>query len=279
MTTCVFPGQGSQAKGMGADLFSEFSDLTAIADQVLGYSIKQLCTEDPMLQLGKTQYTQPALYVVNAFSYLKWLQSNQKPHYVLGHSLGEYDALFAAGVFDFTTGLKLVQKRGQLMQTVTGGGMAAIIGLPAEKIADILSSAHKTLSIANYNSMTQTVITGPKVDIDASRGSFERAGAMFFPLNVSGAFHSPYLKSLQDEFTQFLQQFKYANPEMTVIANLTAEPYQADSVVANLSAQMVNPVQWTKSIQFLLKQGETDFVEVGPGKVLTGLVAKIRQGK
>ena len=130
MLAYVFPGQGSQVVGMGKDLFDEFKEYVDAADEILGYSIKELCLEDPNGVLGLTQYTQPALYVVNALTYLKEVKTTGvKPDFVAGHSLGEYDALFAAGVFDFATGLKLVQKRGELMSQAKGGGMAAVLGL------------------------------------------------------------------------------------------------------------------------------------------------------
>ena len=135
MTTYVFPGQGSQNKGMGGTLFDDFSELTVQADAILGYSIKRLCLEDPQIKLSLTQYTQPALYIVNAFSYLKRLREiGKKPNFVAGHSLGEYSALFAAEVFDFPTGLQLVKKRGELMSRASGGAMAAILGLDEEQI-------------------------------------------------------------------------------------------------------------------------------------------------
>lgn len=279
MTTSFFPGQGSQVKGMGAALFDEFSEVTALADEILGYSVKALCLDDPNRLLGQTQYTQPAVFVVNALSYLKWQQANPQPRFVLGHSLGEYNALLAAGVFDFATGLRLVQKRGELMQGITGGGMAAVLGLPAEQAEGILASAFSDLTVANYNTHCQVVITGPKNRIDAATSTFEQAGAMVIPLNVSGAFHSTYLKPLKEPFMQCLQQFHYAAPKIPVIANLTAAPYPADAVVDYLSSQMVSPVLWTKSIQYLLNQGETEFVELGPGKVLTNMTAMIRQGR
>src|SRR5205823_13876450 len=126
MLAYIFPGQGSQTRGMGGNLFDDFPELTAQADAILGYSIKKLCLEDPNQELNQTQFTQPALFVVNALTFLK---KNQKPDYVAGHSLGEYNALFAAEVFDFATGLNLVKKRGELMSEAKNGGMAAVIGL------------------------------------------------------------------------------------------------------------------------------------------------------
>src|ERR1700722_298171 len=133
MTTYMFPGQGSQVRGMGSTLFTEFQDYVQKADHILGYSIEKLCLEDPDNLLNKTEYTQPALFTVSALSYIKKLkETNTAPQYVIGHSLGEYNALFAAEVFDFETGLKLVQKRGALMSKASGGGMAAIVGLTGE---------------------------------------------------------------------------------------------------------------------------------------------------
>src|SRR5881394_3655310 len=140
MATHVFPGQGSQQKGMGRDLFDRFPDRLAVADKVLGYSIKELCLDDPRGVLGETQYTQPALFVVNALTYFHTVESTGKrPCYVAGHSLGEYNALLAAEVIDFETGLLLVKKRGELMSKVKGGGMAAIVGLSESQIGSILA--------------------------------------------------------------------------------------------------------------------------------------------
>ena len=191
----VFPGQGSQSPGMGGELFDQFPELVKQTDEVLGCSIKDLCLNDPDKRLGQTDYTQPALYIVNALTYLsKTENSDLRPDFVAGHSLGEYNALFAAGVFDFITGLKLVQRRGQIMVKVTGGGMAAVIGMQPDKIKQVLKDASfESIDIANLNSPKQTVISGRKEDIDAVKTVFEDAGVrLFIPLKVSGAFHSLY---------------------------------------------------------------------------------------
>ncbi len=281
MTTYVFPGQGSQFKGMGASLFTEFKEKVSKANQILGYSIEKLCLEGPEEQLNATQYTQPAIYIVSALSYFKKIQdSKTKPDYVVGHSLGEYNALLAADVFDFETGLKLVQERGKLMADISGGAMAAIIGPHSEEVQALLHKSNfTTISIANLNSRTQTIIAGPKGDIHAAKSIFEAAGAMYILLKVSGAFHSPYMQPVQQKFADFLKGFEFKAPKMTVIANVNAEPYQTHTTVSNLANQITHPVLWTKSIEYLLSKGETVFEEIGPGKVLTGLIRKIQNGK
>ena len=275
----AFPGQGSQKIGMGEGLFEVYPELTEQVDHLLGLSIKQLCLEDPDGLLNLTQYTQPALFTVNALTYLKQVEeTNHKPDYVVGHSLGEYNALFAANAFDFGTGLQLVQKRGEIMGRVQGGGMAAIIGIDAVRVQEILTtSGCDTIDIANYNAPKQTVISGLKSDIERVSGHFDNAGAMFIPLKVSGAFHSRYMKDPQDEFNEFIRDFSFDQPEIPVISNYKALPY-TDNVVENLVQQISNPVRWTESVQYLLRQDQPEFEEIGPGAVLTGLINQIRRG-
>lgn len=282
MAVYVFPGQGSQKVGMGEGLFEQFPELTAKADAILGYSIAELCLKDPNNQLGQTQFTQPALYVVDALTYQKKLKEtgDQKPKFVAGHSLGEYAALYAAESFDFETGLKIVQKRSALMGQVSGGGMAAIIGKSAAEVADILKKSNlDTIDIANFNSLKQVVISGKKDDVANSRSAFEAAGSMFFPLNVSGAFHSRYMTPAKNEFKAFVDQFTLNAPKISVIANVTAKPYGSDDTKSNLIEQIDHSVKWCDTIQYLIGQGEQDFVEVGPGNVLTGLIAKIKRNQ
>ncbi len=274
----VFPGQGSQSPGMGGELFGQFPELVKQADEVLGCSIKTLCLDDPENRLNQTDYTQPALYIVNALTYLsKTEETGLHPDFVAGHSLGEYNALFAAGVFDFLTGLKIVQKRGQIMVKVTGGGMAAVIGMQPDKIEQVLKGASfETIDIANLNSPKQTVISGRKEDIDAVKTVFEDAGVrLFIPLKVSGAFHSRYMLDAQNEFAGFLKNFEFQPVQIPVIANYTAAPYQDDGTVNNMVQQISNPVRWVESIQYLKLQPEPEFEEIGPGNVLTKLIKQI----
>lgn len=281
MNACLFPGQGSQSKGMGAALFDRFADWTAAADGVLGYSIRELCVDDPRGELGLTQFTQPALYVVNAMTYRARLEDGKPvPAFVAGHSLGEYNALLAAGAFDFATGLALVKRRGALMGQVSGGGMAAVIGLEPAKIQEILSSTDegRRLDVANFNSFDQTVIAGPTADIAAVKPQFDAAGVrLFVPLKVSAPFHSRYMREPQAEFAAFLEGFQFAAPAVPVIANATAMPYQPDQVRGTLASQIGSAVRWLDSMLFLLNQGVTDFEEVGPGSVLAKLMVQIRK--
>lgn len=274
----MFPGQGSQKKGMGEGLFERFPELTAQADAILGYSIRELCIADPGEKLGLTQFTQPALYTVNALSYFALLaDGGAHPQFVAGHSLGEYNALLAAGVFDFATGLKLVQKRGALMSEAQGGGMAAVVGLDADRVRAVLAeNSLSQVDMANLNTPTQIVISGPREAIQNAKPIFEAAGAgMYVPLNVSGAFHSRYMVESQTAFRAFLGGFGYAAPAIPVISNVEAQPYPADRTADLLAAQLTNSVRWVETIQYLRRQGVAEFKEVGPGKVLSGLVRKI----
>lgn len=283
MAAYLFPGQGSQKLGMGADLFSLFPELLAEADHILGYSLLELCLHDPQQQLNNTAFTQPALYVVNALHYLQKLNESEgkKPDYFLGHSLGEYNALWAAGVFDFATGLTLVQKRGQLMSQALNGRMAAVIGLSSQQVNSVLiKNQLSDLAIANFNSYQQQVLSGPAASIEQAKEHFIQAGArMYLPVAVNGAFHSTLMLDARLEFSEFLKSVHFAAPEIPVIANLTALPYQEDEVRQTLALQMDNPVQWLQSIRYLTRLSESEFIEVGPGKVLANLITRINDGQ
>ncbi|MGZ5444489.1 MAG: ACP S-malonyltransferase [Thermoanaerobaculia bacterium] len=288
MIAYVFPGQGSQKRGMGQGLFDEVREYAAVereVDALLGYSMRKLCMEDPDNQLKETQYTQPSLYVVNALHYYKAVSDGARPAYVAGHSLGEYDALLAAGVFDFLTGLRLVKKRGELMAQAKNGGMAAVIGLRSEAVAKVIEdNGLTTLDVANFNTPSQTVISGPMDDIKRAGPFFEQAGAqMYIPLQVSAAFHSRYMADAAKAFADFLAPMSFASPRIPVVANVNARPYPTDNaselVKSQLVNQITNSVQWTQSVRFLMDQGATQFSEIGPGNVLTRMVQQIQQQK
>ncbi|WOO37938.1 ACP S-malonyltransferase [Anaerocolumna sp. AGMB13020] len=280
MKAYVFPGQGAQYKGMGKELFEEFPELVSGADKILGYSIKELCLEDPESKLGFTEYTQPALYTVNALTYLKKCkEAEENPDFVAGHSLGEYNALHAAGAFDFETGLKLVKKRGELMGQASGGGMAAIIGLKENEISHILQTEGLSeIDIANYNCPSQIVISGPKEAILQAKNVFENyTGVKLFSiLNVSGAFHSRYMKGSSELFEQFLAEFSFKEMSIPVISNVSARPYKQKEMKDNLVKQITHSVRWTDTIRLLLGLGEITFEEIGIGRTLTGLIRHIR---
>ena len=288
MIAFVFPGQGSQKKGMGQGLFDEVREYVAAekdVDAILGYSMRKLCLEDSDNRLKETQYTQPSLYVVNALHCYKALGQGVHPAYVAGHSLGEYNALLAAGVFDFLTGLRLVKKRGELMSQAKNGGMGAVIGLDANTITKVIQDNGLTsIDVANFNSPSQTVVSGPVDDIKRIGPLFEKAGArMFVPLQVSAAFHSRYVQDAAAAFADFLAPMSFGAPKIPVIANVTAQPYPTDnaseSVKSLLVSQITRSVQWTQSIRYLSSQGVTEFKEMGPGNVLTRLIQQIQQEK
>jgi malonyl CoA-acyl carrier protein transacylase len=266
---------------MGADLFDRYPDWTAAADTILGYSIRELCVEDPRGEIGLTQFTQPALFVVNALTYRARQDGGAAaPTFVAGHSLGEYNALVAAGACDFATGVRLVRQRGELMGRVRGGGMAAVVGMEPGAIQALLatSEAGQRIDVANFNSFDQTVIAGPKEDLTAVQPAFEEAGVRaYIVLNVSAPFHSRYMREPMAEFGAFLAGFTFAAPSIPVISNATAQPYAADAVRETLARQIGHSVRWLDSVLYLLDQGATEFEEVGPGSVLKKLVAQIRK--
>jgi malonyl CoA-acyl carrier protein transacylase len=279
MKAFMFPGQGSQAKGMGAGLFERYRSEVAKCDAMLGYSIEQLCLEDPEGRLRNTLYTQPALYVVNALCYYRAVAGGARPpDYLLGHSLGEYNALLAAGCFDFETGLRLVSKRAELMSLVHGGAMAAVVNTSREAIERIFGGASiDTLDFSNFNTPSQVVISGPEGELEKVRPLLEGARMGFYPLNTSGAFHSRYMQPAREEFERFLAQFQFDDPRIPVIANVSARPYLPGSVAANLAQQIVSAVQWTGSVSYLRSLGEMEFEEIGAGSVLKKLLQTIRK--
>ncbi len=277
MISFVFPGQGSQKIGMGEDLFGRYPELTAKADHILGFSIQELCRDGE--RLNQTQFTQPALYVVNALSYLKKTEeTGLKPDFTAGHSLGEYNALYASGAFDFEEGLQLVKKRGELMSRAKGGGMAAVIGLTHEQVTDVLRENHlDMIDIANMNTPQQIVISGYKEDIEKAASVFEAVNGvkMVHRLNVSGAFHSRYMLEAKEEFSRFIESFHFKPLSIPVISNVTARPYEQRELKETLTGQITGSVNWTDSIRFLMGRKNMSFEEIGPGKVLTGLIQRI----
>lgn len=282
----LFPGQGSQIRGMGEGLFDEVREYSAFekqVDTIVGYSLRRLCLEDTVNQLKETQFTQPCLYVVNALHYYKAVNDGLFPSYLAGHSLGEYNALHAAGVFDFLTGLQLVKMRGELMSQAKNGGMVAVIGLGAGSIEKVLKdSGLDSIDVANFNSPSQTVVSGPVEDIKLAGPLLEKAGARIcVPLPVSTAFHSRYVADTAKAFADFLAPLAFTAPRTPIVANVTGMPYPTNNITefvkSLLVKQITHSIQWTKSIRFLINEGVTQFSEMGPGNVLMRLVQQIQQ--
>ncbi|MCA0402732.1 MAG: ACP S-malonyltransferase [Proteobacteria bacterium] len=273
MAVFMFPGQGSQAKGMGGELFSQFPDWVKLADEILGYSIKELCLYDPETKLANTAFTQPALFIVEVLALELKKDASIKPAYYIGHSLGEYAALYAANAFDFATGLQLVQKRGELMAEAHSGGMLAVLNLPQERIICLLEGEGlNSIDIANYNSKDQIVLSGPAADIAKAKTILSKETKLCILLNTSGAFHSRYMEDAAKIFEQFINQFDFLPLQTEVISNVTAKPYANSNIKENLVKQIFSSVHWSEIISYLKDKGETEFVEIGPGNVLTRLM-------
>ena len=270
----LFSGQGSQYRGMGKKLFPKYAQQTTTASDILGYDLEELCVKDPNKQLRQTQFTQPALYTVNHFLNL---EQNQKAAVYVGHSLGEYNALLAAEAFDFETGLRLVQKRGALMADASGGGMAAVLGLKEEVLKEKLQEGgFEDIDIANYNTPSQIVLSGQKTAIDKVITYFENQRYKIIPLNVSAPFHSRYMQPAANQFSNFLKDFTFQPLKTSVIANVTARPYEGDQIAALLSQQIASSVKWTDTIRYLMGQDVTEYQELGRG-ILTKMVTEIRK--
>ncbi|WP_321342044.1 ACP S-malonyltransferase [Breoghania sp.] len=269
MTVCMFPGQGAQRLGMGEDVFARFPDRLREADDILGYSLADLCREGPLEKLSQTQFTQPALYVVNALKYLHYREeAGTDPDYLLGHSVSEYVALFASGVLDFVSGLRLVQKRGALMAEAREGGMAAVLGLEGSAIEDLLKSEGITdIYAANFNTPKQIVVSGRRQAVHEAEDLFLKAGASHYKvLPVSGAFHTPIMEEARAEFAGFIEGFEFAAQSVPVISNVTARPHVDGEIARRMIEQITAPVRWSESLRYLMAKGVAfaDTVEIGP---------------
>ncbi|MFI6182316.1 ACP S-malonyltransferase [Nonomuraea sp. NPDC051191] len=257
----VFPGQGSQRKGMGAGVLERYPGLCERADEILGYSVAELC-DDPV-RLRDTRYVQPALFTVNALSFLARQEAGGRPDYLAGHSLGEYAALFAAGCFDFETALALVKRRGELMSAAGGGAMAAVLGADPERLEELLAGTG--VDVANYNSPEQVVLAGPKDELDALRRG---APGKWVPLSVSVPSHSRYMEPAAAAFAEALEGVRIEEPRVPVISNVTGRPYRAAEAAELLRRQICNPVRWVDGLRYLMAQGVSELEEIGPGDVL-----------
>jgi [acyl-carrier-protein] S-malonyltransferase len=300
----VFPGQGAQAMGMARDLLLKeqgVQDIFRRAQAVLGYDIADLCVNGPEDKLNSTEFSQPSIFVVSA-ACLYALQAgliespyrSVIPAFCAGLSLGEYTALYAAGAMSFEDGVRLVQLRGRAMQQAADGNpgaMVSILGLDepavrklcddARQQADQAGGTQNILEPVNFNCPGQIVISGTKPACQKAVDLADSAGAKAVPLRVAGAFHTPLMAPAADQLHIALEKTRFNPFKIPVIANVNALPYESsEAITQKLLDQLVCPVRWQQCVEFLINQGVTDFVEIGPGRVLAGLIKKIsRQRK
>jgi malonyl CoA-acyl carrier protein transacylase len=279
----MFPGQGSQSRGMGRSLFEsvpEFTQVEPELDAILGYSVRELCTHGSDASLRETQRTQPCLFVVNALHYFDMVAKTAAPTAVAGHSLGEYNALLAAGAFDLMTGVRLVARRGELMAGASGGAMCAVLGLSVERLEQYLDEfGVAEVDIANLNSPSQTVIAGADAVINRVAEMLQQAGVSCIRLAVSAAFHSRHMVEAAERYANFLEDIPLQPPRLRVAANATGRLYplhgEPRAMRSLLVRQITNPVRWVDCVGSLRGIGVTTFVECGPGNVLTRLQREI----
>jgi [acyl-carrier-protein] S-malonyltransferase len=283
----VFPGQGSQAVGMGKALHDALPGVRALysqADDTLGYALSSLCFDGPAAELQETNHAQPAL-LVTEIAHLLALKERKaeeigRPLFVAGHSLGEYSALVAAGALEFGDALRLVAERGRLMQSAGSAagqatGMAAVLGLDEEMLRTVCEEAG--VEIANLNAPGQVVISGPLDRLEVAGKLAREAGARrVVTLQVSAAFHSRWMRPMAEEFAASIRATRFREPEVPVVANVTARPVKGVGEIRRLlEEQTYSPVRWVESVSYMASKRASTFIEIGPGKVLSGLVKRI----
>lgn len=282
MKAYVFPGQGAQFVGMGKDLYDQHTEAKSLfekANEILGFSITDVMFSGTEEDLKQTKVTQPAIFL-HSVILAQCLGETFQPDVVAGHSLGELSALVAAGALSFEDGLKLVSKRANAMQKaceLQESTMAAILGLDDAVVEEVCDSIDGTVIAANYNCPGQVVISGTIKAVEEACRKLEEAGARrTLVLNVGGAFHSPLMEPAKVELQEAIEQTDFSDPICPVYQNVDAKVYtDADIIKENLIAQLTSPVRWTQTVQNMLADGVQSFVEVGPGKVLQGLVKKV----
>ncbi len=285
MKAYVFPGQGAQFVGMGKDLYDnnpEAKELFEKANDILGFRITDLMFEGTEEDLKQTKVTQPAIFL-HSVLLAKSLGDEFKPDMVAGHSLGEFSALVAAGALSFEEGLKLVSKRAHAMQKaceLRPSTMAAVLALPDDKVEALCAEVDDVVAPANYNCPGQVVISGTMEGIDAACEKMLAAGAKrAMKLKVGGAFHSPLMQPAQEELAEAIAEAQFSTPVCPVYQNVDGKPHtDPEEIKANLIKQLTAPVRWTYDVEAMIADGADEFIELGPGAVLQGLVKKINRG-
>ena len=285
MKAYVFPGQGAQFVGMGKDLYdnnAEAKELFEKANEILGFRITDLMFNGTEEDLKQTKVTQPAIFL-HSVLLAKSLGDDFKPDMVAGHSLGEFSALVAAGALSFEDGLKLVSKRAHAMQKACEAQpstMAAVLALPDAKVEELCAEVDDVVAPANYNCPGQVVISGTVPGIDAACEKMLAAGAKrALKLKVGGAFHSPLMQPAHDELAAAIETVEFKTPVCPIYQNVDGKPHtEPEEIKANLVKQLTAPVRWTYDVEAMIADGATEFVELGPGNVLQGLVKKINRG-
>lgn len=273
-TAIIFPGQGSQTLGMGKGLFEKYRSLTEKTSRILEFDIEELCLQGPSDNLNSTDNTQCAIFFVNALHYIDWKASHSiLPSYLLGHSIGEYNAMLAAEMITFEDALKLVKLRGELMAKQRGGAMAAIMKIPATRLLELLEliPGGELVDIANFNSEYQTVISTSEMNLEKITHHLQEADALVVRLNTSGAFHSRYMENAKQDFQTALSKIDFRPAKIPVISNVSAEFLTEPSDLQ--ASHLTSPVKWYQSIYQILEQDEdTEFVECGWGSTLRNIL-------
>jgi [acyl-carrier-protein] S-malonyltransferase len=285
---CLFPGQGSQSVGMGRDFFDNFEQAKRIfedIDRTAGRSLSQLCFEGPADELKRTINTQPTILAVSVVAWHCYKQAGgPDPAFLAGHSLGEFSAFYAGGVLSLPSVIELVEKRAALMENCPQGAMSAVLGLKNELLDELCSQVNadgkgdpqRVVIIANFNTREQLVVSGDPESVASLGVKAKAAGGKAIPLAVGGAFHSSLMKGAADQFGRVIDGCNFLSTKIPIVQNYNASAtVECEELKANLRMQMVSSVRWCQTIEYMLLEGVRDFVEIGPGRVLSGMVKKI----